>query len=202
MKKLVSKWMTVAGLAGGVLTFGLVATATAAPSTERSQSTTDNGQTRTQLTHATATIAGIDHKARTVMLKTDEGEETTVNVPQDVKAFDKLKVGDKVDIDYYESLAISMMPGAGKPSVSERRGRSVDMGGGMTGREITMTAEVVSVDPTANTVTFKGPKGMRTIHVMDPAMRQKLPALKPGQMVQFDYTEAMATSIRPAAGNK
>jgi len=29
-------------------------------------------------------------------------------------------------------------------------------------------------------------------------MQKKLPSLKPGQMVQFVYTEAVAASIRPA----
>ena len=96
----------------------------------------------------------------------------------------------------YESMAISMAPTGTKPSMTERKGQSVDMGGGISGRELKMSAEVVSVDPAANTVTFKGPKGnMRTIYVADPANQEKLPSLKPGQVVQFDYTEAVAASI-------
>jgi hypothetical protein len=133
------------------------------------------------------------------MLKAEDGTETTVNVPSDVKAFDTLKKGDKVDIDYYESLAVSLAPTGSKPSVSERHGRAVDMGGGVRGREIMVTAEVVSVDPSANTVTFKGPKGnIRTVHVGNPTLQEKLPNLKPGQVVQFDYTQATAASIRPS----
>jgi cold shock CspA family protein len=73
------------------------------------------------------------------------------------------------------------------------------MGGGVRGREVMMTAEVVSVDASANKVTFKGPKGnMRTIHVTNPTLQDKLPSLKPGQVVQFDYTQATAASIRPS----
>jgi ribosomal protein L6P/L9E len=83
--------------------------------------------------------------------------------------------------------------------MTERRGRAVDMGGGVRGREVMVTAEVVSVDASANTVTFKGPKGnLRTIHVENPSLQEKLQTLKPGQVVQFDYTQATAASIRPS----
>ena len=63
-----------------------------------------------------------------------------------------------------------------------------------------ISAEVTSVDAANNKVSFKGPKGqVRTVTVQDPAMQKKLPGLKPGQVVQFTYTEAVAASIRPAA---
>ena len=132
-------------------------------------------------------------------LKSEDGTETAINVPSDAKVFDKLKVGEKVDIDFYQSLAVSLAPSGSKPSMSERRGRAVDMGGGVRGREVMVTAEVISVDSNANTVTFKGPKGnVRTIQVNNPTLQEKLPSLKPGQVVQFDYTQATAASIRPS----
>ena len=31
-------------------------------------------------------------------------------VPADVKAYDTLKVGDRIDIDYQESIAVSILP--------------------------------------------------------------------------------------------
>jgi Cu/Ag efflux protein CusF len=199
MTKRMNKWMVAfAGLAGGMLS--LVGVAMAAPAAEDSETNTASGQTRTHLVHATATVTGLDHSSRTVLIKKEDGDEIAVHAPADAKAFDALKVGDKVDVDYYESLAISMAPSGTKPSMTERKGRSVDMGGGITGRELTMTAEVVSVDPGADTVTFKGPKGnMRTVYVSNPANQAKLPSLKPGQVVQFKYTEAVATSIRPSS---
>ena len=59
---------------------------------------------------------------------------------------------------------------------------------------------MVSVDQAANTVTFKGPQGkIRTVNVEDAALQAKLATLKPGQVVQFDYTEAVAADIRPAS---
>ena len=37
--------------------------------------------------------------------------------------FEHVKAGDKVDVDYYESMAISMAPTGTKPSMTERKGR-------------------------------------------------------------------------------
>jgi cold shock CspA family protein len=201
MTKQTNKWMSaVAGLAGGMLTLQIGGAVRAAPGMEQSVTNTATGQTRTQLVHAVATVKGINRSDRSVILKKDDGEETTVHVPEGVKGFDTLKMGDKVDVDYYESLAISMAPTGTKPSMSERKGAAVDVGGGIKGREMSMSAEVVSVDPGANTVTFKGPKGnMRTVYVADPANQQKLASLRPGQVVQFEYTEAVAATIRPSS---
>ena len=201
MTKQMNKWMSaIVGIAGGMLTLQIAGAAQAAPGVTESETNSATGQTRTQLVHATASVKAINRGLRSVVLKKDDGEEATIHVPDAVKGFDTLKVGDKVDVDYYESLAISMAPTGTKPSMTERKGSSVDMGGGITGREVKMSAEVVSVDPGANTITFKGPKGnMRTVYVADAALQQKLPSMKPGQVVQFDYTEAQAASIRPSA---
>lgn len=199
MAKRMNKWMAgLAGIAGGML--ALAGVALAAPAAETSETNSATGQTRTQLVHTSASVTGITRSSRTVMLRKDNGDELAIHAPEDAKAFDALKIGDKVDVDYYESLAISMAPTGTKPSMTERKGRAVDIGGGLTGRELTMTAEVVSVDPDANTVTFKGPKGnVRTVYVSNAANQAKLATLKPGQVLQFSYTEAVATSITPSS---
>lgn len=153
-----------------------------------------------ELQHASATVASIDKSARTVVLKGEDGEKFSVQVPPEMKNFDKLKVGDKVDLDYYQSLAVAILPPGAKPSMSERSMHQRQTAGGVAGREVTLSAEVVSVDTADNKVTFKGPRGQtKTISVQDPDMQKRLPNLKPGQVVQFTYTEALAANIRPAA---
>jgi hypothetical protein len=198
MSKRTNRWnLILAGVAGGLLS--VAAVASAEPSNQVSETNTAAGQTRSQLVHTTATVSKIDHSNRSVTLKMQSGEEMPIEVPAEVKGFDTLKVGSKVDVDYYRSMAVSMAPTGSKPTMNERRGRAVDEGGGIRGREVTISAEVVSVDTAANTVTFKGPKGnLRTVNVQNPALQEKLPSLKPGQVVQFDWVEAVAASIRPA----
>jgi hypothetical protein len=126
-----------------------------------------------------------------------------MSVPADVKAFDTLKVGDHVDVEYYQSLAVALAPPGSKAGRTERMSGS-RMGEGTgkatANKETTVMAEVISVDVPSNKVVFKGPKGdRRTVTVSDPALQKKLPNLKPGQVVQFTYTEQVAASIRPSA---
>lgn len=161
---------------------------------------TAKGQTRSQLIHTSASVMAIDNTDRSVLLKTSDGTENWVHVPESVAAFDRLKKGDKVNVDYFQSLAISLAPSGSKPSMSATQAGTVDVGAGVQGREFRMSAKVVSVDQDADTVTFKGPKGhMNTVSVKDSALQAKLATLKPGQVVQFDYTEAVAADIQPAA---
>jgi cold shock CspA family protein len=178
----------------------LSATAFAAPSVEDSEVNSAKGQTRSQLIHTSASIVGIDNIDRSVLLKTDEGAQTWVHVPDSVAGFDRLKMGDRVNVDFYQSLAISLAPSGSKPSMSATQAGAVEMGAGVKGRELRLSATVISVDPAAQTVTFKGPKGhISTVNVENPALQAKLPSLRPGQVVQFDYTEAVAADIRPAS---
>jgi Cu/Ag efflux protein CusF len=161
------------------------------------------GEQQTRTTRATVVVTGIDRTHRTVTLQGEDGDVQTIDVPQEVKSYDTLKVGDKIDIDYQESIALSLLPTGTKPTASESSSMNrIAKGVGATSRQMTVSATVISVDPKRNKVTFKGPRGnVRTVVVDDPDVQQRLPALKVGQVVQITYTEAMVLSIRPSSGS-
>ena len=154
-----------------------------------------------EATHESVVVTGIDRTTRSVTLQNADGETKTVQVPADVKAYDTLKVGDHVDIDYYEAMAVSLLPAGAKPSVSESSSMNrMGHGVGTGTRETSISATVIAVDTRNNKVTFKGPQGKtRTVAVSDPDMQKKLPSLKVGQVVQVTYTEAIAVSLRPTS---
>jgi len=157
------------------------------------------GSSKSRSMHDTVTVTAIDKGARSLTVKNDAGDVHVLNVPADVKSFDKLKKGDKIDIDYTESVAISMLPPGAKPSASKASGmaRSGE-GQGVVGKQTTISAEVLEVDAANNKVVFKGPKGnARVVNVEDQEMQAKLPNLKPGQVVQVTYTEAVVLAIQP-----
>lgn len=157
------------------------------------------GASRSKTMHETVTVTAIDKSARSLTVKNEAGEMRTIQVPADVKSFDKLKKNDKIDIDYTESIAVSMLPPGAKPSASEKSAMArTGEGKGMIGKQTTVSAEVLDVDAANNKVTFKGPKGnAKVVTVDDPEMQARLPSLKPGQVVQFTYTEAVALAIQP-----
>src|SRR5262245_40056768 len=74
----------------------------------------------TRMTSETFVVSGIDRGKRSVTLTNAEGERNTMTVPADVKAYETLKVGDRVDVDYQESLAVSLAPTGSKPSMVEK----------------------------------------------------------------------------------
>jgi arginine repressor len=154
---------------------------------------------RSKTMHETVTVTSIDKSARMLTVKNEDGEARSIQVPSDVKAFDKLKKGDKIDVDYTESVALSMLPPGTKPSASEKAAMApTGKESGVAGKQVTISAEVLEVDVANNKVVFKGPKGnARVVTVSDPEMQAKLPSLKKGQVVQFTYTEAVALAIQP-----
>ena len=99
------------GVVGCLLTLGLGGGV--------SQAQPAAGPTAARRTRETMVVTAIDRTKRSVTLQNADGEPRTVGVPPDMKSFDTLKVGDHVDVDYYESIALAMMPPGTKSSVSE-----------------------------------------------------------------------------------
>jgi ribosomal protein S17 len=71
-----------------------------------------------------------------------------------------------------------------------------EMPAGAVAKQVTVTVEVVAIDPAVPSVTFKGPEGnTKTIKVRDP---QKLVGVKVGDMVDITYTQALAIKVDKA----
>ncbi len=197
MTNQIKKGILLTGIGGGALALALSGPAAFAQGGSDQAGMPSAAKSAT--VHASGTVTAIDKGSRTVTVKTDAGETRSFQVPSDVKAFDKLKKGDKIDVDYTEAIAVAMLPKGSKLSSSERTA-AAKTGNGMggVGKQMTVSAEVVSVDTANNTVTLKGPKGnLETLEVKDPDNQAKLPSIKPGQVMQFTYTEAMAVSVTP-----
>ena len=198
MKTRFKMGMFLAGIGGGALALALSAAPAFAESGADQAGMPSAGRSST--VHASGKVTAIDKGSRTVTVKTDSGETRSFQVSPDIQAFDKLKKGDKIDVDYTESIAIAMLPAGTKLSASEKTAAAkTGTGMGGAGKQITMSAEIISVDTANNTVTLKGPKGrVETVEVQDPDNQAKLPSLKPGQVMQFTYTEATVVSLTPA----
>jgi hypothetical protein len=200
MKKEINQGFLL-GCAGiGALALGLAASPVwagePAPPSTTTQVTGGGMPSRTETTHATVVVTAIDHLARSFTVKMAGGGKTELQATPDMKEFDKLKVGDKIDVSYSESLVLGMLPKGTKPSMSAS-GASIP---GAAGQQMSVSAEIVNVDTVHNKVTFKGPKGkIRTVAVQSPDLQSRLPSLKPGDVLVFQYTEAVVTAIQPVA---
>jgi Cu/Ag efflux protein CusF len=153
---------------------------------------------------ARATVTAIDLPQRRVTLKDKRGEETVIEVSQEVRNLDQVKVGDEVVVSYTEAVAWQVKAaGEGAPGVSEAtdvtRAKPGEKPGGTVGRAVTVTTTITGIDLAHDTVTLTGPGGRsQTIKVRDPANLRKV---KVGDLVDITYSEAVAIAVRPAGKN-
>lgn len=152
-----------------------------------------------------ATVVRVDAKQRLVELK--KGEEVkTIQVPAEVRNFDKIKVGDEVAVTYYEGLAAEFKKkGTGTPvgtidasTGTARMPEGSGRPGAAVGNKVKATVVIESVDNAKHSVTFTGPSGMsRTVEVVDPKAQKFISELKKGDEVELTYVEALAVTVEP-----
>jgi len=151
---------------------------------------------------AVVTVESMDVPSRLVTVRDTSGNRTTYYVSQSVRDFPQAKVGDQVRIRYEESMALQMKKpsdGAAEVGMKSETTKAQPSGThrGGTRTETTATVKIEKVDKDANTVTFTGPRGRRTVLVTNPTMQEFTDKLKPGDMVEVTYVEALALSLEP-----
>ena len=147
-----------------------------------------------------ATITAIDAKTRAVTLKGPQGREITLTAGPEVRNFAQMKVGDAVDVQYVEALTLELKKGGGKTvqkseAAGAMRAKEGAAPGGAIGRQVTVIADVVAVDPATQTVTLKGPQRTVDLKVRDP---KQFALVAKVDQVEATYTEAVAIAVTPA----
>jgi len=150
---------------------------------------------------ATGTITAVDKATRDVTLKGPKGNEVTLTAGPDVKNFDQLKVGDQVNAQYVEALTLELKKGGGMAvartdSTGVAGAKPGDKPAGVAGRQVTIVADVVDMNPAKQSITLKGPNRTVDLVVADPA-QYKL--IAKGDQVEAKYTQALALTVEPAA---
>ena len=145
----------------------------------------------------TATVKKIDMKKRMVTIRGPEGNVMTVHAGKEVINLPQVRVGDKVVLEYVESVAVRMAK-PGEVRDEERNLIGVAKPGNKPGVvdaiETTETATILDLDKVRMTATLKFVNGdVDTVLVQDPGNLEKV---KVGDTIVITYTEAMAISIR------
>ena len=150
---------------------------------------------------ATATVTAVDKATRKITLKGPKGNNIDVVASDEVKNFDQIRVGDNVAVRYREALTLELKKTTGGVGATEAavasRSAPGERPGGFVGREVTVVAEVVAVDPAKSIISLKGPNN----NVVD--LKVKNPdhfkVVKKGDQVEAVYTEAIAVAVTPAS---
>ena len=153
-----------------------------------------------QTVKLTATITAIDKATRDVTLKGPQGNEVTITAGPQVKNFDAMKVGDKVDVEYVEALTLELKKGGGLVVArTEQAGaagaKQGQLPAGAVGRQVTVVANVVDVDAAKQTIVLKGPQRTVALRIPDP---EQFKRIAKGDQVEATYTQAVALAVEPA----
>lgn len=154
----------------------------------------------------TAKVVAVDPAQRTVTLQGSSGKTRTIEVSDQVRNFDQIKVGDTVHAKYTRAVALEVKKGAaGMSAPTEEHAITPAPApgakpGGTIARKITATVEVLAVNHAKNMVTLRGPQGDEVdVQAEDPSQLQNI---KKGDHVQVTYVEALAISVREATAPK
>ena len=151
-----------------------------------------------RLATVTATIEAIDYEKRTVTLK---GPQRTITLQVDERArnFEQAKVGDKVNVEFYESLALMVQrTDASPPPPAEIAAVELAPLGEKPGIAAVdtqlITATVEAIDYETRRVTLLGPEGNSlTLEVDESA--PNFDKVKVGDQVIARHTTATAISV-------
>ena len=151
------------------------------------------------MVNGSAVIQAIDATSRLVTLKFDDGTVETVFAGPEVKRFAELKVGDKVNFRYHESVVYAIQRPGDKPPAPETMGMTRSEGatpGGTLARQLTTTVTITAIDAKVPSVGFTTEDGRKmTVKVEN---SKNIVGLKIGDKVQVTYTQALAISVEPA----
>lgn len=149
----------------------------------------------------TAQVVSVDHASRQVTLRGPDGQVATLDVPPEVRNFTQIVAGDTVRINYRARID-ALVAGAAVPvtglevDVVGARSPAGQMPAGLLGTQTRRTVQIVSVDPTTHTVTFREPDGsLNSIQAMNPANFAFVDGLRPGTNVLVTVTRAVAVSV-------
>ena len=146
-----------------------------------------------------ATVEAIDHEKRLVTLRGPEGNQVVLEVSKAARNLDQVEVGDTVEVEYYESVALFAQLPDGEPTTavttSTARTPLGDKPGGGVAETITMKAIVEAIDYDTRMVVLRGPEGNTLTTKVDDQVK-RLNEVKPGDEIVVRYTRAFAISVR------
>ena len=145
----------------------------------------------------TATVEAVEQSKRVVTLRDAKGELREVHVAKDVAKFPEIKVGDKLNVTYYDNITIRKKE-PGEPDAKNTLKEAVTPGGGVkpvgtVGVQQTITATISEIDMKVPSITFKGPKDWTySTKVQD---KKALEQVKVGDKVDITWTMAVLMAV-------
>jgi hypothetical protein len=155
----------------------------------------------TETKERTLTVREIDPATRTFAV-TGDGQRFNVRVSDAVVNFDQIEVGDRVNVVFTESVAVSMaLPEDTGETVAVTGVAAAPVGarpGIASGQLISAVVTFVAYDPRSHSVTVRNQAGELLIAEVPRELRRFAAARQPGDQIEVALTETFAVSVTPA----
>ena len=149
-----------------------------------------------------AVVEAINVQNRIVTLRSLTRDASVVmEVGDEVRNLDQVKVGDRVVVEFLEAMAIDLKKGGGMtPSASAggaaARAKRGEMPAAVVGGALQVVATILAIDADEPSVTLRGPEG----NVIEVLVRhpEKLAQVDVGDQVVITYKRAVAVAVTPS----
>ena len=147
-------------------------------------------------------VTAVDHTARTVTMRAEQGHLVTVDVPASATRFEQVKVGDTVTISYYDRVIVRLKP-AGEAAVDRTAPPTAtpaagSLPGGTLASQRIVTVTLTGWDSANRVISFKGPNGASyTRGLLDSTDPSIIAGLKVGDRVDVTWTVATRFAVQP-----
>jgi Cu/Ag efflux protein CusF len=156
--------------------------------------------TKANVLKINATIQAIDASTRMITLRDDKGNEDSFSVGEGVTRFNELKVGQKVNITYYESIVFQLVKpgekGSGESFEAALNRAKSALPAGTVATQDKATVTVKAVDPAVPSITVTTADGRVVTRKIE--NKKNIEGVKPGDKIDITYTRAIVTSVENA----
>lgn len=145
----------------------------------------------------TGTVKAVDLEKKTATVEGSGGRTVVVNA-KNARNLDQVKVGDKVNLEFVEELALYVRKSDAPSSATEAQMVALAPKGkkpaGLMAETVELTGSVESTDAKARTIAVKGPAGNVRTFKVDNSVKN-FGQIKKGDQVVLRFTEAVALSV-------
>ena len=145
----------------------------------------------------TGTVKAVDLGKKSVSVEGSGGRTVLVNA-KNARNLDQVKVGDKVNLEFIEELALYVRKADAPPSATVAQMVELAPKGqkpaGLIAETVELTGNVESIDTKKRAITVKGPAGNSRTLKVDKAVKN-FSQIKKGDQVVLSITEAVALSV-------
>jgi Cu/Ag efflux protein CusF len=144
-------------------------------------------------------VEDVDYATRKVTLKDESGKVRIVKVGTDIQNLNRLKIGDEVTIETFQTISAEVKPGPGDPMNIGVEGQTAPLPGekpsGIRTIEGTLRTKIESIDYEKRTVTFKGRTGVMMTYKIGPEAK-RFDEIRRGDMLWVEYSQTIKLTVK------